>query len=142
MTYRQDGSEDRSVLVIGLSGNVIGIDPASGAALWEHKLRMGSEIELVVQGNRVFACSYRTLACIDYPSGHLVGQVEIDTKHPGRATMLLEGDRLFVATHGELFAFTLDGKQLWKQPLKGKGIGCISLGFPGNVRQADDTGNS
>jgi hypothetical protein len=56
--------------------------------------------------------------------------------------MVIERDRIFVGSNGEVSCFALDGRALWTQGFPGKGMGSVSLGFPDNVRQGDDTGSS
>ncbi len=141
--YRRSAEEDRSILVVGLNGRVFGVDPATGAHVWEHALSSvpSGEVELMIHGARVFASNGRKLACFEYPSGRPVGVVDIPGAYKGRPTMLLENDRLLVATRGELSCYNMDGQLLWHDPFAGKGVGSMSLGFPGNVRQADDIGS-
>src|SRR5690606_37906304 len=138
MTYRQGGREARSILVTALSGSIFGLDPATGAVRWRHALGDGT-IELQFRTGRVFASTSEVLYCFEYPSGVPLGRVKIpDHYDGGRATMLIEGDRIFVGTRGELSCFDLTGKVLWTQAFQGQGFGSVALGFPDNVRQADE----
>jgi len=140
--YRDSAAEDRSILVVGLNSRVFGVDPASGRRVWEHLLDStpAGEVELLVHGGRVFATNGRVLACLEYPSGRLVGTRHLPGTFKGRPTMLLEAGRLFVGTRGELTCYDMDGHELWHDGFPGKGVGSMSLGFPDNVRQADDAG--
>jgi outer membrane protein assembly factor BamB len=140
MTYREDGREDRSILVTAFSGSIFGLDPATGAVRWRHALGDGT-IELQFRAGRVFASTSQVLYCFEYPSGVPLGRVQIPDQYGGRPTMLIEGDRIFLGTHGELSCFDLTGKVLWAQPFQGQGFGSMALGFPNNVRQADDVGS-
>lgn len=141
MTYREDGREDRSILVTAFNGTLFGLDPTTGAVRWRHALGHGGTVELQLHAGRVFASTSQALFCFEYPSGVLLGQVRIPTKYWGRPTMLIEGDRVFLGTSGELSCFDLSGNVLWTQPFQGDGLGAMALAFPGNVRQADDLGS-
>jgi outer membrane protein assembly factor BamB len=139
--YRKDASEDRSVLVVGLNRRVMGFDAHSGKPRWEHVLPQGSsEVEIVVHEGRVYASSGYQLMCLGYPDGRLIDTIALPGTYKGRPTMLVEGDRLYVGLRGEICCFDLAGQLLWHDGLSGKGVGSVSLGFPDNVRQADDRG--
>jgi outer membrane protein assembly factor BamB len=128
-----------NLLVSAFSGHVFGVDPGSGEVRWEHELDMaGNATAVVLTRDAVFAATFSMLSMIRYPSGELVWSVP--TSASGRATLLLDDDRLFVAKRGEIEAFALDGKTLWRNRFKGKGLGSVVLGVPGNVAQADDAG--
>jgi outer membrane protein assembly factor BamB len=98
-------------------------------------------VELQFRTGRVFAATSEELFCFEYPSGVLLGRVRIPDKYAGRPAMVIERDHIFVGTSGELSCFDLNGRPLWVQPFEGMGFGSIALGFPGNVRQADDAGS-
>jgi outer membrane protein assembly factor BamB len=151
--YRTSAAEDRSVLVAGLKGRIFGIDARSGERLWEHAIVgegglfgasvAAGEVEILVEGDRIFAkASGPTLALFEYPSGRLLGQLQVPGSYHGRSTMLLENGLLFVASGGEITCVRADdGAVLWHDPMSGKGIGSVALAFPGKVRQADDAGS-
>lgn len=129
------------MLVVGLNGRLMAFDAHSGASRWEHKLPTGhGEVEVLVHEGRVYASSGFQLMCISYPDGRLLGTIDLPGTYKGRPTMLLEGCRLYVGLLGEICCFDLDGQLLWHDGLAGKGVGSVSLGFPDNVRQADDKG--
>ena len=144
--YRRNAAEDRSLLVAAFAGRVFGIDARTGERRWEHRIGgalAGGEIELLVEGDRIFAKgSGPTLALLEYPTGRLVGQLELPGTYHGRSTMLLEGGLLFVASRGEITCVrAADAAVVWHDPMKGKGIGSVALAFPGRMRQADDPGS-
>jgi outer membrane protein assembly factor BamB len=131
-------SESSRCVVVAFSGRVFGLDPASGAIVWEHEIdTAGNATALAITETHVYAASFRELTCFRYPSGELAWTVS--TTKIGRTTLLLEDDKLLVAKAGEVECFTLDGKQLWHNRFKGKGIGYVSIGVPGNVMQADES---
>ena len=132
--YRESGPPPVVVMTVG--GKVLGVDASSGELRWEHDLEGSSATSLQVTMSRVYVCSLTTLVCLDYPSG----AVRWKEKLGGRATLILEGGRLYVATtYGELDCYSLDGLRLWHNPLKGKGRGSVAVGVPGNVTQADES---
>ena len=141
MTYRDSSAPDRSLLVIGLNGRVIGIDRNTGARRFEHDIGGRSEVELAILDNRIFATTGRPLYCFEYPTGKLLGTAAIPGSYTGRPTMLIDGRHLILATRGEVACFDDQGHLLWFDPLPGRGVGSVALGFPNNVRQADDIGS-
>lgn len=136
-TYRETGPV--STLVAAFSGNVFGLDPSTGRVLWEQQLdQAGNPTALVITESFIYAATYGTLACLRYPTGKLVWSV--DTRTPGRATLMLDGQRLIVAKAGVIECFSLAGQGLWHNEFRGKGQGAVALGHPGIVVQADDGG--
>jgi outer membrane protein assembly factor BamB len=136
--YRTDATQNRSVLVLGLRGRVIGKDRTTGATLWEHDTGIPYEVELAILDDRVFASSGREILAIEYPSGRIIGRTPIPGTG-GRCTLLVDGQQLFTCVAGEVACFDWNGMLLWHDPLPGRGIGSMSLGLPGNVRQADQS---
>ncbi len=125
------------VLVASFSGRVFGVEPASGQVSWEHDVdRTANAASIVVTEDRVYVGSFSALTCLRYPTGEPLWSVEPRVTSR-RTTLLLAGDRLFLASSGEIECFTLDGRSLWHQGFRGKGQGDVALGFPGNVVQAD-----
>lgn len=139
--YRQDGEVEHAVLVLGLGGQVLGMNVQDGTVLWEHRIEPAGEVELAFRGDRVYATAGHFLCAIRYPDGAPLFRVEVPGTYKGRPSMVIEGGRILLATRGEITCFDLDGRQLWHDGLTGRGVGSVSLGFPGNVRQADDAGS-
>jgi outer membrane protein assembly factor BamB len=53
---------------------------------------------------------------------------ETDLKGGAFVTLLVDGDRIFAATQGEIFCLrAADGEVLWHDPLKGYGLGFVSI---------------
>lgn len=134
--------EDRSVLVVGLRGRVIGLDRMTGVVRWESAKEADGEVFLALgYGVVIAATSFnKVLVCLDYLTGERRWQVE--TTGRGRATILLEPDQIVCVRSGYLDCFLPDGRRLWSQPLQGRGEGRAALGYPGNVAQADEVGTS
>jgi outer membrane protein assembly factor BamB len=107
-----------------VSGKVA--EPSSGA----------SPVRLAVQGERVFALALRSLACLEYASGRVLWQVEVESAVSG--SLLVDGGRVLVAGAGKVAAYdAMDGRELWQQPFKGEGFGPVSLALRGATVQAD-----
>jgi outer membrane protein assembly factor BamB len=130
---------DRSVLVIGLNGWVIGIDRATGQKRWETSIRGSAEVYLAIGFGVVAASAWGgVLHVLDYLTGRILW--ERPTKSPGRATIVIEPDQIVCAKAGYVDCYSPDGRLLWQQTLSGKGEGRTSIGYPGNVAQADERG--
>lgn len=100
---------DRSILVVGIDGYLLGIDRTTGEPRWQNPLT----------GETLW---------------------ERPTREAGRATILVEPDLIVVGKGGYLNAYDHRGKPLWFQELRGRGLGRLSLAFPGNIAQADEAG--
>ncbi len=144
MDYRaapETSAPDRSLLVVGLAGNVYAIDRATGELRWHNELKGGGygEVAIAVDYGVVIASAGSAMVfCLDYLSGAV--RWKHATQSPGRATILIEPDQIVCAKGGYVDCFTPDGNQLWGQPLRGAGAARVALGYPGNVVQADDPG--
>ena len=123
------------VLVVAFNGRVFGVDLATGEARWEHNLSGVESPAILVTSDAIYAASERKLTCLRYPDGKRLWSVDVSAG--GRATLLLEGDRIVVAHQGEVACFTRDGARTWHNAFTGKGVGVVALGTPGNVAQAD-----
>ena len=134
---------ETAVLVIAFNGRIFGLDPATGQQRWAYDIGNDfarNEVELLISTSRIYACDGRSLVCLEYPSGRWLGSTPLPPRGQGRPTMVLQGDRLYVATRGVVTCFDDGGKMVWHEPFGGSGYGSVALGFPGNVRQADDAG--
>lgn len=132
---------EQPVLVVALGGSVCGVDAKTGAWLWKNAMPGGGfgEVAIAVSDEVVFASAHGPLVyCLDLRNGNELWKAQ--TQKSGRATILLQGERIFVAKHGVVDCFSWQGHLLWSQELPGLGSGRLALGFPGNVVQADDIG--
>jgi outer membrane protein assembly factor BamB len=130
------------ILVTAFTNQIFGLDVASGQIRWEVVPPIGyGEIELAVEEGVVIAANSNVVTFIDYASGYVHAVVPIPGDYSRRPTMIVEGDRVYVARNGETVCMTTRGQIVWVQPFKGKGMGSVSLALPGNVRQADDIGS-
>ncbi len=144
MIYREADpplEADRSILVVGLNGAVVGLDRETGAIRWKNPLVASGGHEVFIAfrfGLLVVSAAGDQLISIDYRNG--LTRWASPTQSAGRATILIEHDRVVCAKGGYLDCFDHDGRALWSQPLTGLGLGAIALAFPGNVAQADQRG--
>lgn len=144
MDYRANATTpepDRSILVVGMSGKVFGLDRTTGEVRWNNDLRGGGfgEVFLAVGYGVVIASAFgKAIFCLDYLTGET--RWSDTTQTSGRATIVIEPDQIVCAKDGYVDCFAPDGRKLWQQPLKGQGVGRMALGYPGNVAQADDKG--
>jgi len=145
MAYREGEAlveADRSTLVVGLGGNVVGLDRATGAVRWKNVLSGGGLEEVFIAlryGVLAVSAGGKGVYRLDYATGATLWRSE--TTAPGRATILVELDLIIVAKGGYLDTFGHDGLPRWSQPLEGMGIGRVALALPGNIAQADDPGS-
>ncbi len=139
--------EQSPVLVAAFKGHVVGVDRRSGEIRWKVRAvsadtpdMAADTMEIAVHGDRVFAAGRRSnaLVCIAYPGGEEIGRAELSIPGVGRPTMLIDGGQLFVGREGHVECFTLDGQPLWTQLFDGLNGNAVALGFPGNIRQADE----
>jgi outer membrane protein assembly factor BamB len=145
MTYRtqlEKPQADRSLLVVGLGGRVVALDRATGEVTWTNDLPGGSfgEVFIAVDFGVVLASAHGdVIYCLDYLTG--MERWRAKTSASGRATIIIEPDQIFCAKSGYVDSFDPAGQKLWTQPLRGKGVGRVALGLPGNFAQADDPGS-
>lgn len=132
---------DRTILVVGIGGNVLGLDRFTGQVRWENGLPGGGYGEVYIAlrfGVLMVSARDNEIYRLDYHTGKTMWQQQTSSR--GRATILIEHDHIVVGKGGELDAFDHHGRPLWRQQLEGRGIGSVALAFPGNVAQADDAG--
>ena len=119
---------------------IFGLDPSDGRVVWEHPLQGSGNVEFVIAHERVFAVTSSYLHTFHYPTGNPITALALPGRFKGRPNVVLERGHLYLGTSGEVTCFDLDGRALWVQSFKGKGVARVTLGFPGNVRQSDDIG--
>mgnify|MGYP001560362752 CR=1 FL=1 len=130
------------ILIVALGGSVCGLDPHTGAWRWKNALPGGGfgEVAISVQDGYVIASATGPVVyCLDSKTGAELWHSH--TEKPGRATILVQDELVYVAKTGVVDCFDIDGRLLWSQQLPGLGSGRLALGFPRNVVQADDIGS-
>lgn len=132
---------DRSILVVGIDGYLLGVDRTTGEQRWQNPLIVGGDGEVFIAlryGALIVSALDAVVLRIDYLTGATLW--ERPTREAGRATILVEPDLIIVGKGGYLNAYDHRGKPLWFQELRGRGLGRLSLAFPGNIAQADEAG--
>jgi outer membrane protein assembly factor BamB len=126
------------VLVVAVNGSVFGIDASNGEQRWSNVLDGAGfgVVELAIESERVLACPAGGFVfCLDESSGETRWRAATSGLR-GRATMLVDGDRVVVAKGGAVDCFSLaTGERAWS--VGNVGTGSIALGVQGRVRQAD-----
>jgi outer membrane protein assembly factor BamB len=140
--YRESSAEFRALLVVAVEGHVCAFDTETGEPVWKNPLRGGGfgAVALEVWAERVFAVpSGKVLYCLDYRTGKTLWATELATS--GRATVLVDGERVFGGRGDVVQCFDLDGRSRWVSD-SGVIAGPMAVGLPGNVRQADVSGKN
>jgi outer membrane protein assembly factor BamB len=125
-----------SMVVVGVDGGCAGIDRATGEVRWRTGTAGGGNgvVELAVTPRLVFAhASNAKLTAIDRATGRV--QWSAEAKASTRGSILVDGDEVFFGEVGHVTCYALDGRLLWHRDLQSRDH--VSIGFPGNVRQAD-----
>ena len=73
------------ILVIGIGGHAVGVDPATGSELWRTKLKGGDFVTVYDAGSRVLAGAGGVLFCLEAATG----QILWDNKLKGLGTGLI-----------------------------------------------------
>lgn len=135
--YREDANGDQSILVVGVHGSVLGLDRETGKEIWRSTLPSGyGTVDMAIHGTAVLvAAEDNTVVCLSYATGETLWTAT--TEGWGRATILVHAGRIYVGRSGVVECFSIEGQKLWSQGPPDLEGGVVSLGFPGNVRQAD-----
>ncbi len=127
-------------VVVAFGGKIYGMDPASGARVWSYEAdaSLQRRVRLGVDRGRVYALMLGVLMCLELATGQLVWRVE----PAGYGDTFLVRDGIIVfGVAGEVSAYAAaDGRLLWRDEFKGKGLGDVALAFAGAVAQSDATG--
>jgi outer membrane protein assembly factor BamB len=132
-------TQDANLVITAVAGFVRGLDRTTGRRVWEVQVVKDARplascihlaIELVIREDMILAAAY---------SDNHTGAVRwyADLGRIGRKTILLDGDQIFVGLIRSLFCYNVRGELLWADSAETGGSGVVSLGVPGNVRQAD-----
>jgi len=132
MTYRDDARPTKSRLVVAVNGEIAAIDRRSGEECWRaaiHGAGLG-HVALLVSGGVVYAASEEELViCLDAESG--AKRWERATVAYGRATLLVDGEDLFIARGSHLECLDRStGASRWAKTVRGMGKGAASLVLP------------
>lgn len=141
--HREAPETNRDLLITAFGGKMFALERANGAVRWHLVLENNAfVIDLHIGATVVLAVTISLLVFIDYATGSVHRKVKQAGEYrAARPQVLIDGQHLFVARNGEVVCYTLGGDHVWTQPFTGQGYGEVALGFPGNVRQADDRGS-
>lgn len=64
--------QNSQLLILGIGGCVLGVDPATGTNVWKTKLKGGDLVTVSVRGGRVFAGAAGELFCLDAADGQVL----------------------------------------------------------------------
>lgn len=139
--YRQDAAPDNSILVTAFNSQLFGVDRATGEIRWSVVKELGDDLyEIAIEGDVIIVASKERLGFVDYLTGKVHAIVPIEGHWVRRPTMVVDGGFVYISRDGDLTCFTTHGQRVWQQPFKGLGNGPMTIGVPGNIRQADDAG--
>jgi outer membrane protein assembly factor BamB len=92
------GFMGNDILVIGIGGHAVGIDPATGAELWRTKLRGGDFVTVHQAGPQVLAGASGVLFCLDTSTGKMLWKNSLKGLGTGLITFAVSEDAAAVAT--------------------------------------------
>jgi len=124
-------------LYVTLGGVLHAIDTQTGNVAWETPIAAG-RVQLLVHQERIYvACEFGSFEILNANTGSPLKKVRISGSGHA-ATLLIEGDKVFVTCGGELTAFDLNGTLLWCNKFSGRGNGALALATATQNRQADE----
>ncbi len=144
--------EDRSLLIIAMDAMFVAHRRTDGSVAWSYRFEsdgfLGTSredqgtIEIAIHGGRIYAAFGLKLVCLDYKTGALIGEADIEAGHR-RPTMLFDVNQLFVLGRTKLMCFDLNGRRLWEAPhdLQASKMNALYyspvLALPGNIVRGD-----
>jgi len=85
------------LLIVGIGGHVVAIDPGSGSELWRTKLKGRDFVTVSPAGARVFAGAGGELFCLDADSGQILWNNKLKGLGTGLVTFASSGEAAAVA---------------------------------------------
>jgi outer membrane protein assembly factor BamB len=134
MTYRAP-PPDAPLLIV--AGQVVALDRNTGKLLWRYNLK-GVARRFAFDVERVFVLeSTGTFHCLELATGRLIGAVE--TGLGAANSMLIDGDRIYLAGDDYAAAMDFSGVILWRESIPSNGSHSLcGLGIAGgNIMQPD-----
>jgi outer membrane protein assembly factor BamB len=120
---------------------VRGLDRATGRTLWEYKVVFAIG-RLALVNDRVYALDDGShLHCLTAATGAVLGVVTLDRDQPAGCALLVDGDKIYIATARSVFAVDLFGKIEWRADTGQAAKARAGLELPGNIVQPDFTGH-
>lgn len=139
-SYRESAAEDRSLVVADIAGTLIAHDVRTGERRWRRELGNGASRAVVHRGRVFVVVDNLGLWVLDYATGKTLRDHQGLASWKGVPTLLVDGERVFVASAGELFCFDVEGELLWHDPYRGCGTSSVGVAVPGANASADHRG--
>ena len=136
MDYRQlPGST--APLIAAFNGRIFGLEREDGSVRWDNRLSTtGFPVHFDIAHGRIYAGVHNELFCVDLDGGELFWKVKL--RFVGVTRVMVDGERIYVASSGELECVGITGEPLWANGFEGKGYGVIALGLPDRLGRADE----
>ncbi len=80
------------ILVVGIGGHAVGIDPATGAELWRTKLKGSDFVTVCDAGQHVFAGAAGVLFCLETATGAILWNNQLKGLGRGLITFMASDD--------------------------------------------------
>jgi outer membrane protein assembly factor BamB len=78
----------QEILYVGVKGEVIAYEKATGRQLWSTVLKSSQFVNVILDGNRLFAHTYGELFALDAANGRLLWRDELKGYGYGMATLV------------------------------------------------------
>jgi outer membrane protein assembly factor BamB len=79
------------VIYVGIKGSVIVLDAATGRQVWATKLKGSDFVNVVVEGEKIFAATYGEVFCLDRQSGRVLWHNELKGYGRGLVSIATDG---------------------------------------------------
>jgi outer membrane protein assembly factor BamB len=87
------------LLIIGIGGSVLGVDPATGTEVWRTKLKGGDFVTVSTIGSQIFAGAKGELFCLDAASGRVLWRNQLKGLGAGIVSFTSTSDVVVIAAH-------------------------------------------
>jgi outer membrane protein assembly factor BamB len=96
--WRCHGSQFR-LLIVGIGGTVLGVDPSTGNEVWRRKPKGGDYVTISAVGHRIFAGAKGQLFCLDPADGKLLRHNQLKGMGTGIVSFASNSDVVAVEAH-------------------------------------------
>jgi outer membrane protein assembly factor BamB len=86
-------------IYVGIKGQVVALDYSTGAILWESSLAGGSFVNVVEDGDRIFALSTGEAYCLDATTGTILWHNPLTGFGLGIGSLVVPGRAVQSASH-------------------------------------------
>ena len=124
MTYREP--EAAALLFASFGKGVHALDSTTGEIVWSNQdCGRAAGGALIHRDGRLFLAGWGEAHALNARTGKLLWSLTLEAKV--RCGLILEGDRLFVASNGVVACIHVSGKLLWQNEFRGLGYGCVAF---------------